>query len=41
MEIRKACKEILNDVIDIRRRIHMYPEVGMDCPKTIDLICEE
>ena len=41
MEIRKLCEEIFDDVVDIRRKIHRYPEVGMECEKTIDLICAE
>lgn len=41
MEIRKLCDEIFEDVVDIRRRIHRHPEVGMECGKTIDLICAE
>lgn len=39
--IREKCRDIMDDVIDIRRKIHMYPETGMECKKTIDLICQE
>ena len=39
MEIKKLCDEVYEEIVQIRRKIHSYPEVGIYCPKTIDLIC--
>lgn len=40
-EILKKARNILSYMVDIRRNIHMYPEVGMQEFKTSGLICNE
>ena len=39
MDIKKLCEEVYDEIVELRRKIHRYPEVGIYCPKTIDLIC--
>ncbi|MBR5754474.1 MAG: hypothetical protein IKX97_01445, partial [Erysipelotrichaceae bacterium] len=41
MDARKCSREILEDVIALRRKLHMCPETGMECRETIDVICAE
>ena len=41
MDARKCSREILEDVIALRRRLHMCPETGMECRETTDVICAE
>ncbi len=40
-ELRAAAEAILPDVIEIRRRIHRYPELGLDLPVTQALVAAE
>ena len=36
-----AARAIQDDVVEIRRRIHRQPEIGLDLPKTQGVILEE
>jgi hippurate hydrolase len=40
-ELRAAAEAILPDVIEIRRRIHRYPELGLDLPVTQAVVAAE
>jgi amidohydrolase len=40
-DLRAAAEAILPDVIEIRRRIHRYPELGLDLPVTQAVVAEE
>lgn len=39
--IRTQIKESLNEIIELRRYFHMYPEIGFDVTNTTKKICEE
>lgn len=39
--IKKQIKESINELIELRRYFHMYPEVGFDVINTTNKICEE
>ncbi len=40
-EIKELCKQEMNDVIAIRRQIHMYPETGFEEFETAKLVAEQ
>ena len=40
-KIKKIAKEIEPELIHIRRELHQYPELGVDLPKTHDIISRE
>jgi amidohydrolase len=40
-EIASASREILPDVVALRRRLHRRPEIGLDLPETQRLVVEE
>ena len=40
-DLPEAARAILDDVVEIRRRIHRRPEVGLDLPRTQAVILEE
>jgi len=36
----RAAKAIEKDIVDIRRKVHMYPEIGLETPNTSALVAE-
>lgn len=40
-KIRQIAKETEPELICIRRELHQYPELGIDLPKTHEIICRE
>lgn len=36
-----AAEAILSDVVEVRRRLHRHPEVGLQLPATQSLVCDE
>ena len=40
-KIKKIAKEIEPELISIRRELHQYPELGINLPKTHDIISRE
>ena len=40
-KIRQIAKETEPELIRIRRELHQYPELGIDLPKTHEIICRE
>jgi len=40
-DLLEAARSVLPDVVAIRRRIHLHPEIGLDLPATQGVILEE
>lgn len=40
-KIKRTAEEIEADLTKIRRKLHQYPELGLDLPQTHDIICRE
>jgi hippurate hydrolase len=41
MDILAAARSILPEIVDVRRRIHRHPELGLDLPETQGLVVEQ